>query len=165
MCYSIIENRLRFDMVFDEPVDDYKFPESLQSIEFSYNFNQNIDKVKFPDSLQSITFGYNFNQNIDKVKFPNSLQSIYFGKHFNQNIDKVLFFNSSDSITFRNYNNNLLNDKIKEIKIYHLNEPMTNLSLFLERIIFLKIDYGVNERDENIKKSKIPFGCKITYEL
>ena len=41
---------------------------------------------------------------------------------------------------------------------------MTNLPLFLERIIFLKIDYRVNERDENIKKSKIPFGCKITYE-
>ena len=56
-----------------------------------------------------------------------------------------------------------MNEKIKTINIYYLDEPMTNLPLCLERIIFLKNYYEENER-ENIKKSKIPFGCKITYE-
>ena len=124
MSHSIEENNLIFDNNFNQPLDDFKFPDSLQSIIFRYSFNQNIDKVKFPDSLQSITF--------------------------------------------ISYQNNTLNEKIKEIKIYYLDEPMTNLPLFLERIIFLKIYYNKvnerNERDENITKSKIPFGCKITYE-
>ena len=125
-------------------------------------FNQNIEK--FPNSLQFIEFGWGFNQNIDEVKFPDSLLSITFGTYFNQNIEKVSFPDSLQSIIFIKYQNNQLNDDIKEIKIYHLTKPMTNLSLFLERIIFLKNYYRVNERDENIKKSKIPFGCKITYE-
>ena len=142
MSHSIEKNNLIFDNNFNQPLDDFKFPDSLQSITFGEDFNQNIDKVTFPDSLQILTFGYEFNQNIDKVKFPNSLQSI----------------------TFIKYQNNTLNDKIKEIKITNLVEPMTNLPLCLERIIFLKNYYRVNERDENIKRSKIPFGCKITYE-
>ena len=57
------------------------------------------------------------------------------------------FSDSLQSITFIQYQNNQLNEKIKEIKICHLNEPMINLLLFLERIIFLKNDYNVNERD------------------
>ena len=98
--------------------------------------------MKFPPNLQSITFGTFFNQNIDKVKFPKSLEFIEFYK----------------------YSNQMLNDEIKEIKIHYIDEPIKNLPLCLKRIKFLKIDDGLKKREENIEKSKIPFGCEIMYE-
>ena len=36
MSHSIEENNLIFDVNFNQPLDDFKFPDSLQSIIFGY---------------------------------------------------------------------------------------------------------------------------------
>ena len=91
---------------------------------------------------------------------------LIFDDEFNNLLDDFTFPYNIKSITFTRYQNNTLNEKIKEINIKWLSVPMTNLPLFLERIIFLNNDYvsEIIKRDEKIKKSKIPFGCEIIYE-
>ena len=76
------------------------------------------------------------------------------------NFYKVKFPDSLQSVTFKNYKNNQLNEKIKEIKIKYLNTSITNLHLFLERIIFL----GNYCENKSIDNSRIPFDCKIIYK-
>ena len=58
------------------------------------------------------------------------------------------------------YHNYQLSENIKELTIYYLDRPMTQLPLFLERIIFLD-DAHVYKK--NIDKSKITFECEIIY--
>jgi hypothetical protein len=124
-------------------------------------FNQSLDNVKFPDSLQTLQFGNGFNQSLDNVKFPDSLQNLHFGGNFNQNLNNDTL-NILHSLTFLIYNNNQINLllEIDELVIYTLNKPMTNLPINIKKIIFKNSSYN----SEYIKKSKIPFGTQIVFQ-
>ena len=86
--------------VFNDPIEDEEFPDSLEYIEFGKNFNQPIENVKWPKNLTHIHFGDNFNQPIENVKWPNTLKSIEFTDRFNQPIENVKWPESLKEIYF-----------------------------------------------------------------
>lgn len=87
--YNEDKTKLIFSFYFNEPIDNFDFPNTLKTIVFGHCFNQNIDNVKFPDSLVTIVFDSSFQQKIDNIKFPDSLETI--------------IFNAGDSWFFHNY--------------------------------------------------------------
>lgn len=120
-----------------------KIPDDVIEIQFSDDFNELIDDIVFPNLIQEISFGFTFNQSLEHVILPEKLQKISFGMAFNQPIDKINFHNSLLKIDFDSltYVIDNLPPTINEIYIY--SDPVNCYY---------------------ISKSKLPFGCKITYK-
>ena len=160
MFYHVDNTQLIFDERFNKPIDDIKFPDSIQSITFGGLFDQLLDQVKFPDSLQTITFGDCFNQPLDQVKFPNSLQTITFGSNFNQSLDHIKFPNSLQNIIFGWYFDQSLDNlpnTILNLTFCKINRELTNLPISLEKIIL----FTGYLKQSLTKIKKLPFGCVI----
>lgn len=62
------QSRLAFDPdMFDQPVDDVRWPSSLEYLRFGYSFNRPIDKVSWPRSTKYFGLGVGFEQPIESV--------------------------------------------------------------------------------------------------
>lgn len=173
--HSKVDSSIYID--FNTNLDGLTFPDSLEHIYFNDSFNQSLDNVKFPKNLKVLLFGPKFNQNIDKMHIPESLEQLQFGDYFDQPIDNIIFPNSLKKISFgKNFSHSLANAKfpndtqiilysietsdvlpsnIEYLYVGYINKPLLNLPISLKTLIFYC------DLDNNLKKSKIPFGCKM----
>lgn len=150
-----------FARYYNKPIDNIKFPNQLEKLFFSGDFNQNIDNVNFPETLTYIFFGNCFNQPLHNVKFPKSLYALEFGTDFNQalninnlnNLNIIKLSHNENSIPI-----NTLPTNLKRLYIGMLKKPIETLPPNLEFI-----DIWSNENN-NLEKSKIPFGVKVFLE-
>jgi hypothetical protein len=128
---------LTFGFYFNKPIDDFIFPDTLQTVVFGYEFNQNIDNVKFPVSLTMIVYDYCFRQSFSKT--PQSILSILRYKHSRYN--------------FITNNKNKLPESIETIDNFFLsNNSGTNFSTY-SSLKNLTIDTGYDPP---------PFKCNAT---
>ena len=85
------ENLKSLRLSIDQPIAGYRWPESLQVLDFAgCNFNHPL--VGLPKNLRKLTLGLtSYNQAIVGVDFPNGLLEIDFGIDFNQPLVGVIW--------------------------------------------------------------------------
>ena len=144
-----------FNDSFNQSLDNVKFPKNLKVLLFGPKFNQNIDKMHIPESLEQLQFSDNFDQSIDNITFPNSLKKISFGKNFNHSLANAKFPNDTQLILYSIESSDVLPSNIENLLVGYINKPVLNLPIGLKTFVFYC------DPDNNLKKSKIPFGCKV----
>ena len=144
-----------FNDEFNQSLDNVKFPKNLKVLLFGSKFNQNIDKMHIPESLEQLQFGDNFDQLIGNITFPNYLKKISFGKNFSHSLANAKFPNDIQLILYSIESSDILPPNLENLLVGYINKPLLNLSIGLKTLIFYC------DPDNNLKKSKIPFGCKV----
>jgi len=134
--YRIEDKTLYFNEGFNEPINDFNWPNSINEIKFGYHFNQSLENINWPKSINCIIFGADFNQPIDKIKWPESLKILKFAFRFTNSFDN-------------------LPNGLEELVVYKIKTPLLNLPSSLKK---LSIHWT---SDDIISQCKIPFGCEV----
>lgn len=156
---NMIIKRIKFDSLFDESIDNIKFTDNIEKIDFgiyfnhkicylpprlkilklSSSFNQSLENVVFPDSLEVLDFGRDFNQPINNLQLPPNLKILKFGEMFNQSIEHLVLPKSVVYIKFGgSFNYSLINFKINDYTELFFNRiqqiPMESLPSNLKNL-------------------------------
>ena len=106
--------------VFNQPLDDVKFPATLKHLTFGVAFDQPLWNVSLPPALTHLIFGIRFNQPLrtpattklkfahcfdrpnplDHVTLPSKLTHLTFGSNFDQPLDNVTLPPTLKHLTF-----------------------------------------------------------------
>lgn len=116
--------KIIFNIHFNYPIDNIKFPNTLKYVNFGNHFNYSIDNL--PNSVEEIILGNHHNTEINH--FPDNLKKIIFGKKYKYSIDNLP--NDVEEITLTSkYDKQItsLPSKLKIISIYSKYKYMNQL--------------------------------------
>jgi hypothetical protein len=167
--YKIINNKMKFSVKFDKPLDNYNKiikDNNITYLDFycSYIFNQPIDnlQISFFKGKKKFINRRNKPWYIKSCYLPNSITHLRLGEYFNQKIDNLNLPNSITHLILGNYNkriDNLPNNITHLILEGIFNKPINNLPLRLKEIDIRQCIFK-----ESIKENLldiIPINCKI----
>ena len=72
-----------------QAVEDFRWPQSLESIALGNGFDHPIEKAVFPSRLWELSLGESFNHPIEGVAWPPCLSVLNFGRAFDQPVART----------------------------------------------------------------------------